>query len=87
MDNNFQEYLTDNGIIGQTTYVNTPQQNGIAERKNRHLVEVVRSLMITTNVPVYLWGEAVLTAAYLINRMPSSVLNFETPISCLPHNT
>lgn len=87
MDNNFQEYLTDNGIIGQTTYVNTPQQNGIAERKNRHLVEVVRSLMITTNVPEYLWGEAVLTAAYLINRMPSSVLNFETPISRLPHNT
>ncbi|RVW26375.1 Retrovirus-related Pol polyprotein from transposon TNT 1-94 [Vitis vinifera] len=49
----------------------TPQQNGIAERKNRHLLEVARSLMFSMNVPKLFWGQAVLTAAYLINRMPS----------------
>jgi hypothetical protein len=63
--------------------VNTAEQNGVAERKNRHLLEVARSLMFMMNVPKFLWGEAVKTAAYLINRMPSRVLNYKTPIECL----
>ena len=52
-------------------------------------MEVSRSLILATNVPKYFWGEAVLTAAYLINRMPSRVLNFETPcqklLTIFPH--
>ncbi|XP_057478145.1 retrovirus-related Pol polyprotein from transposon TNT 1-94 isoform X6 [Actinidia eriantha] len=84
IDTSFRAFLDDNGILFQTTCVGTPQQNGVAERKNRHLAEVARSLLFTMNVPKYLWGEAILTAAYLINRMPSSVLNFKTPIECLP---
>ena len=39
--------------------------------------------MLSMNVPKYLWGEAVLTAAYVINRVPSRVLNHETPLNCL----
>lgn len=39
--------------------------------------------MFTMNVPKYLWGEAVLTACYLINRMPSKILNFQTPLNTL----
>ncbi|CAL2268732.1 unnamed protein product [Prunus armeniaca] len=58
----------------------TPQQNGVAERKNRHLLEVARSLLLSIYVPKSYWGEAVLTAAYLINRMPSQVLKFQTPL-------
>ncbi|RVW35272.1 Retrovirus-related Pol polyprotein from transposon TNT 1-94 [Vitis vinifera] len=56
----------------------TPQQNGVAERKTRHLMEVARSLMIASNVPKQLWGEVVLTTTYLINRMPSRILQFKT---------
>ena len=73
------EYFRTHGIINQSSCVNTPQQNGIAERKNRHLLEVARSIMFTTHIPKQFWGEAVLTATYLINRMPSRVLNFQTP--------
>ena len=45
------------------------------------MLEVARAIMLTMHVPKYLWGEAVLTAAYLINRMPTRVLNFSTPLA------
>jgi len=74
--------------VHQSSCPNTPQQNGVAERKNRHLLGVARALLFSSKVPNYLWGEAVLTAAYLINRMPFQVLNFQTPINtfkeCFP---
>ncbi|RVW64351.1 Retrovirus-related Pol polyprotein from transposon TNT 1-94 [Vitis vinifera] len=76
-------YLLENGIVHQSSCIDTPQQNGVAERKNRHLMEVARSLMIASNVPKQLWGEAVLTATYLINRMPSRILQFKTPCQIL----
>ncbi|RVW69268.1 Copia protein [Vitis vinifera] len=72
-------YLQNHGIIHISSYVDTPQQNGVAERKNRHLLEVARCLMFSSNVPNYFWGEAILTATYLINRMPSRVLTFQSP--------
>ncbi|RVX00860.1 Retrovirus-related Pol polyprotein from transposon TNT 1-94 [Vitis vinifera] len=65
------EFLAQEGIVHLSSCVDTPQQNGIAERKNRHLLEVARSLMFSMNVPKLFWGQAILTAAYLINRMPS----------------
>jgi len=71
--------MASKGIIHQSSCAHTPQQNGVAERKNRHLIETARTLLIHMNVPLYLWGDAVLTACYLINRMPSSVLNFKIP--------
>ena len=82
------DFFLKNGIVHQSSCPNTPQQNGVAERKNRHLLEVARALLFSNKVPNYLWGEAVLTAAYLINRMPSKILNFQTPINvfkeCFP---
>ena len=77
------EFLAKEGIVHLSSCVDTPQQNGIAERKNRHSLEVARSLMFSTNVPKLFWGEAVLTAAYLINRMSSRVLKFQTPCQTL----
>lgn len=79
LDKNVRTLLLDNGIHHQTSTVYTPQQNGVAERKHRHLLGVARSLMFSMHVHKHLWGEAVLTAAYLINRMPSRVLNFLSP--------
>lgn len=49
-----------------------PQQNGIAERKNRYLTEVERFLMFTKNVSKCFWGGAILAAAYLANAFKSS---------------
>ncbi|RVW93973.1 Retrovirus-related Pol polyprotein from transposon TNT 1-94 [Vitis vinifera] len=71
-------YLLENGIVHQSSCIDTPQQNGVAERKNRHLMEVARSLMIASNVPKQLWGEAVLTATYLINRILLGFFQFKT---------
>jgi hypothetical protein len=83
MSSNLEAYFRKHGIIHQTTCVNTPQQNGVAKRKNRHLLEVTRSLMLDTHVPKSYWGDALLTAKYLINRMPSRVLDFQTPLKVL----
>ncbi|KAH1055756.1 hypothetical protein J1N35_033821 [Gossypium stocksii] len=50
------EFFKEKGIVQLSSFVGTPQQNGIAERKNKHLFQVTRSLLFTTNVPKYLWG-------------------------------
>jgi len=71
------------GITHQTSCAYTPQQNGVAERKNMHLIETARTLLIHHHVPLRFWGDAVLTACYLINRMPSTVLQHQCPHSIL----
>lgn len=76
-------YLSENEIVHQTFFVNTPKKNGIVERKNGHLFDTVQTLLFTMRVPKYLWGEAMLIASYLINRMPTRVLNFKTPLNSL----
>ncbi|CAL9013295.1 unnamed protein product [Prunus brigantina] len=80
INSGLKTYFSDHGIIHQRSCSYTPQQNGVAERKNRLLLEVARSLLLSMSVPKSYWGEAVLTAAYLINRMPSQVLKFQTPL-------
>ncbi|XP_072087350.1 uncharacterized protein [Arachis hypogaea] len=81
----FSSYLSSKVILHQSSCPHTPQQNGVAERKHRHLIETARTLL-HTHVPLKFWGEAVLTACYLINRMPSSVLQNQVPHSILfPH--
>ena len=77
---NLNEFLKNKGIQHQSTCPNTPQQNGTAERKNKHLLEVACAIMFESNVPKYLWGDAVLTATYLIYRMPTRVLNYRIPL-------
>ena len=73
----FQSFMLQNGIY-QTFCVDTPAQNGVAERKNRHLLEIARTLLFKMHVLKHFWANAVSTACFLINRMPSSVLNWDT---------
>jgi hypothetical protein len=67
--------------------VNTPEHNGVAERKNRHILEVERHLLFAMNVPKYLWGETTQTVTYLINRMSLRAVDFSTPIEMLTGTT
>lgn len=71
------------GIVYESSCVKTPQQNGITERKNGHLLYQTRALLFHQNVPKYLCGEVVLTSTYLINRLPSKILGFKSPMDVL----
>ncbi|KAL0556956.1 hypothetical protein IC582_005473 [Cucumis melo] len=82
-NHNLSDFLASKGIVHQISCAYTSQQNGVAERKNCQLVEVARSLMLSTSLPSYLWGDAILTAAHLINRMHSRILHLQTPLDCL----
>ncbi|KAL6133736.1 hypothetical protein ACLB2K_065970 [Fragaria x ananassa] len=76
----FASFLEENGIIAQYTTPGTPEQNGVAERRNRTFMNMVRSMMCTSGLPHFLWGVALKTANYLTNRTPSkSVSATKTP--------
>ncbi|KAJ9692402.1 hypothetical protein PVL29_011454 [Vitis rotundifolia] len=79
----FTSFMSQHGILHQSSCAHTPQQNEVTERKNRHLVETARTLLLHSNVPFHFWGDVVLTACYLINRMPSSILHDQIPHSLL----
>jgi histone deacetylase 1/2 len=73
-------YFQRMGIFHRLSCPHTSQQNGIAERKHCHLVETGLALLAHSFLPLHYWDEAFLTACYLINRMPTPVLNKETPL-------
>ena len=79
MSKEFQEYLKNKGILSQRSCPYTPRQNGVIERKNRHLLDAVRTLLIDSSVLTRFWVEALSTGVHLINRLPSQVLNFASP--------
>nr|GEW56679.1 hypothetical protein [Tanacetum cinerariifolium] len=63
-----KEYFDTVGISHQMSSVQTPQQNGVVERRNRTLVEDVRTMLIFSRVPLFLWAEAIATACFTQNR-------------------
>lgn len=75
----FDEFLKSHGIRRRLTVPYTPQQNGIAERKNRTLVEMARCLMMQGGLQPSFWAEAVHTANYLRNRCASKPIDGKTP--------
>ena len=68
----------EHGIIHQTSAPYTPQQNEIAERKNRTLKEIMNVMLISSGLPQNLWGEALLSANYILNKLPHKKLD-KTP--------
>lgn len=69
VNHELQEYLASEGIKFETTVRHTPSQNGIAERKMRTLNDAVRTLLIASKLPEYLWAEAMNNAVYTQNRI------------------
>jgi hypothetical protein len=83
LNNKFLSYFTQKEILHQTTCINTPEQNGISERKNHHILEITRSLLFQMNIPKHFLSEAVLTAVHIMNRLPSPILQHKIPIEVL----
>ncbi|KAJ9678037.1 hypothetical protein PVL29_022810 [Vitis rotundifolia] len=80
--------MSHNGILHQTSCVDTPSQNGVAERKNRHLLETACALMFQMKVPKQFWADAVSTTCFLINCMPTIVLKGDIPYKVIhPHKS
>nr|GEV36192.1 zinc finger, CCHC-type [Tanacetum cinerariifolium] len=71
-------YFQSVGIIHETTAPYNPQQNGISERKKRVIKEMVNSMLSYSGLSQGFWGEAMLTACYLLNRVPNK-RNMITP--------
>lgn len=76
-------YYMHSGIILETSCVHTPQQNGVVERKHRYILEIARALHFQAALPVIFWGECVLIAVYIINRLTSKILHNRTPYEIL----
>jgi hypothetical protein len=71
LSHEFSSHLKSCGIVPQLTPPGTPQRNGVSERRNRTLLDMVRSMMSQTDLPLSFWGYALETAAFTLNRVPS----------------
>jgi len=67
----FNDHLRECGIVSQLTPPGTPQWNGVSERRNRTLLDMVRSMMSHADLPPSFWGYALETSAFTLNRCPS----------------
>ena len=70
-----KEFFKNKGNIHQKSCVETLQQNGIVERKHQHLLNVARTLRFQLGLSLDYWNDCVLTATYIISRVPTSLLN------------
>lgn len=73
------------GILHQHSCVYSPQQNGVVERRHRSLLEIARAVMFHSQLPGKLWPYSILYATWILNRLPSRILNWKSPYNLL-HN-
>ena len=69
--NEFSEFCAVHGIIHERTSPYSPQSNGIAERKNRTLTDLINAMLKTAGLSKEWWGDAILTACHVLNRVPT----------------
>ena len=74
MSKDFDRLCEKEVIMHEAVSPYTPQQNGIVERKNRTIMNMVRSVLKGKNLPKEFWGEAVSTATYILNKCPTNNL-------------
>jgi hypothetical protein len=67
----FDEFCVEHGIIHERTLTFSQQSNGIAKRKNRTLTDLVNVMLSTAGLSKAWWGEAILTACHVLNRVPT----------------
>ena len=78
-----KQFISDHEMLRQTSCLDTPQQNGVAERKNRTLLEITRALLIESHTPASFWPEAVATTTYLTSCLPSKPFQYKIPLDTL----
>ena len=75
----FQAILHSYGIVHQLTCLGTSQQNGRAERKLRHILDTIHAILFSAKVYALFWGKTALHVVHAINRIPSPVIQNQTP--------
>ncbi|XP_012155337.1 uncharacterized protein LOC105664634 [Ceratitis capitata] len=78
-NNDFNQYLADHGILKRLSVPRTPEQNGLAERMNRTLMDMARCLLQKSGLGTSFWSEAVATSCFIRNKCPSSSIQWKTP--------
>lgn len=75
----FEEFCEQEGITYQFSTPRTSQQNDVAERKNRSLQEMAKTVLIETSIPKYFWAEAINTACYIQSKIFTRPILKKTP--------
>jgi transposase InsO family protein len=73
--NEFNEYLKEHGIQMKYSCSYSPQQNGVVERKNKHIVEITCAMLNEKNLPNYFWVEAIATTVYIMYQTPTTSIH------------
>jgi len=76
-------FMASKGILHQTSCIETPQQNGRFERKHQHILNVARTLMFQSHLPINFWSYVIKHVVYLINQVPSPIISNKTPFELL----
>lgn len=83
LGNASQALFADFGIIHQRSCPYTPQQNGVVKRRHRTILQIARAFLFQSGMSTKFWGEPILHSTFLLNRLPSSKLNWEIPYKLL----
>ena len=75
----FEAHLMAEGVCHELTIPKNPEQNGVAERVNRTLVETARLMLVNTTLPHRFWAEALSIATFQRNRSPTKAVRGMTP--------
>ena len=83
MNNRLRQHLVDHDIQHRVSCTYTPQQNGIAERKHIHLIELGLAMMFQSHLPLQYWVEAFYTASYVTNLLLAASRNNKSPFEIM----